>query len=345
MAQLAVCIPTYNRIIYLKDLLPPLLKQVSAYEKGLIQVCLSDNASTDGTEDYVLQLQKEFPDVELRYKKNETNLGAIRNFLKCVDLAQAEYCWLMGSDDGVPDKAVQNVLQAINRHAESDVLIGRRIACDAHLKPMFHAGWFSAQEDLTVNFKNSQQVGALFDQIRTTTAMCGLISVIVFKKEAWDSVTDYEAYLDTAYIQTYKLLRALTIRGTDMTYFTAEIALARHGNDSFQENLAQRIMLDIDGFLRISEVFQDPTLKNRFLGIVRRHFNNTFLYALALSSYPASQNIIEKIGDTGYSVSQQKIFFQPKAGLYLGLFCSFFGFLFSDPARFFQTIRITLQKL
>lgn len=345
MAKLAICIPTYNRVEYLKDLLPPLLKQVSVYEKGFVQVCLSDNASTDETEEYILELQKTFYNVDFRYQKNETNLGAIRNFLKCVELAQADFCWLMGSDDSVPEQAVEHVLKAIDRNPKSDVLIGRRIACDAHLQPMFRGAWIPSKNDLVVNFTSPQQVEALFNRITTTTAICGLISVIVFKKEAWDSVTDYEQYLDTAYIQTYKLLRALTLRGTDMTYFTEEIALARHGNDSFQENLAQRIMLDIDGFLRISSVFENPVLKNSFLGIVRRHFNNTFLYALALSSYPAPQSIVEKIEQVGYSKPQQKIFYRKKASLYVGLMGSFFGFLFSDPTRFFQTVRITLQKL
>ena len=245
----------------------------------------------------------------------------------------------------MPSGAVESVLRAIERHPDSDVLIGRRIACSASLKPIFRAPWFAAKEDVTAAFTSKEAVCSLFDKINITTAICGLISVIVFKKAAWDSVTDYEPYIGSAYLQTYKLMRALSASSGALTYFTEEIALARHGNDSFYNNLAQRIMLDVDAFLRISAVFADKDEQNSFLGIVRRHFNSTFLYAMALSAYPVPPEIIEKIRQTGYSDRQIKILTKPKALLYPGLLFSLFRFLFSDPGRFIQTVKIALQKI
>ena len=90
---LSICIPTYNRLPFLKELLPAILRQVDA-GRDEVEVVVSDNASTDDTADYLRSLLNPC----LRWWTNETNIGGDRNFLKCVAEAKGEYVWLFGDD-------------------------------------------------------------------------------------------------------------------------------------------------------------------------------------------------------------------------------------------------------
>ena len=67
---LSICIPTYNRLPFLKELLPAILGQVDS-GRAEVEVVVSDNASTDDTADYLRSLSNPC----LRWWTNETNIG------------------------------------------------------------------------------------------------------------------------------------------------------------------------------------------------------------------------------------------------------------------------------
>jgi len=116
---LSICVPTYNRLPYLKELLHELVKQVYAHSIfGDVELCVSNNASTDGTEAYLQTLT----DYGVRWWTNPENIGGDRNFLKCIEEAKGEYVWLVGDDELLPEWSVSNVLRALDRH-HPDLLI------------------------------------------------------------------------------------------------------------------------------------------------------------------------------------------------------------------------------
>ena len=100
---LSICIPTYNRAAFLKELLPGVLAQV---DSGEVEIVVSDNASTDGTSEYLSSIDN----AHLRWWSNAENIGGDRNFLKCVEEARGEYVWLFGDDDVLPNDSVARVL-------------------------------------------------------------------------------------------------------------------------------------------------------------------------------------------------------------------------------------------
>ena len=107
--ELSVCIPTYNRLEYLRELLPGLLKQIDVVPEGAVELVVSDNVSTDGTADYLRTIERGY----YRFWTNETNIGGDRNFLKCIQEAKGDYVWLVGDDDLVAPDAVTRVLKCI----------------------------------------------------------------------------------------------------------------------------------------------------------------------------------------------------------------------------------------
>lgn len=99
---LTIAVPTYNRCDELKLLLHTLGEELVGNEQ-LIELVISDNASTDGTDDAVQQFKKTFPSV--RTIRHEINVGMDENFCSCLELATGCYYWMLGDDD-LPKKGV-----------------------------------------------------------------------------------------------------------------------------------------------------------------------------------------------------------------------------------------------
>lgn len=76
---LTIAIPTYNRLEKLKISLNKILDYTKGHDE--IEIFVSDNASTDGTKEYVKDVQKE--NSNLKYYRNIANLGLDGNFLNC----------------------------------------------------------------------------------------------------------------------------------------------------------------------------------------------------------------------------------------------------------------------
>ena len=88
-----------------------LLEGIAVQASGLaaaVEVCISDNASQDDTADMIAQLQTSFP-LPLRYHRFESDRG-VHNFFNVVEMARAEYCWIVGSDDAIPAGSIDLVV-------------------------------------------------------------------------------------------------------------------------------------------------------------------------------------------------------------------------------------------
>src|SRR5665647_1822946 len=85
---LTIAIPTYNRAEYLNTCLSHITLQLNSYE-SLVEVIVSDNCSSDNTLDVVHSyLEKGF---NIRYIRNESNLGADNNIVNCMILSTGKY--------------------------------------------------------------------------------------------------------------------------------------------------------------------------------------------------------------------------------------------------------------
>ena len=84
--KLSICIPTYNRARHLENCLHSVLTCLN-HGSSDFEVCISDNGSTDDTEEVVTRIGNLLP---IKYRRNEANLGIPRNFLNVVDMAEGE---------------------------------------------------------------------------------------------------------------------------------------------------------------------------------------------------------------------------------------------------------------
>ncbi len=122
--QLSICIPTYNRVDYLKEIVGAIAEQIKGchlFEQ--VEVVVSNNNSTDGTGDYLSGLGNTYPGITFRINHNKENIGFVKNLLKSVETARAKYWWFIGDDDAIPEDALPKILVELNSHPQTPVFI------------------------------------------------------------------------------------------------------------------------------------------------------------------------------------------------------------------------------
>ena len=121
---ISVCIPTYNRSKLIREAIESVLVQ-SFPDFELI---ISDNGSEDDTEAVV----GSFRDARIRYVKQKTNIGVVRNFNHCLALAQGHYVTIFHDDDlMLPDNLLLKA-RALDEHPSVGFVHSRFHVIDEH---------------------------------------------------------------------------------------------------------------------------------------------------------------------------------------------------------------------
>lgn len=115
---LSICIPSYNRAEWLSFTTKNIVKQIEPLGEE-VELVISDNASEDNTQEKIEYL-KGHPQV--RIHRNETNLGANQNFLKCTELARGKFIWMIGNDDLIREGAVKRIVTELNHSPDIEYI-------------------------------------------------------------------------------------------------------------------------------------------------------------------------------------------------------------------------------
>lgn len=102
---LSICIPTYNGGKYLKYNVNKLIGLSLKYN---FDICVSDNASTDDTQEYMLNLITKYNFI--KYHRNNENMGAAYNFDCVLKMADTKYIWLLGDDDEIFEDTIEKII-------------------------------------------------------------------------------------------------------------------------------------------------------------------------------------------------------------------------------------------
>jgi len=89
----SIGLPVYNGMRYV----PAALSSLRAQSYPRIEILISDNASTDGTWEFLQDQRSE--DDRIRCHRNDRNLGARANFDRVLEMARGEFFMWAGCDD------------------------------------------------------------------------------------------------------------------------------------------------------------------------------------------------------------------------------------------------------
>lgn len=264
--SVAVCIPTYNRRDYLQELLQAFAQQDGASE---IQVVVSDNASTDGTQELCRELALTWP--QLKYVRLPENLGPDANFLSCVQHADTEFCWLFGSDDAPRPGAVLRVLDLLAQ--DPDILLFDRVWCDIAMHPTRVDRFLDCDAPARFDTGRGPDLGRY---LGAATGLCGLLSFlssVVVRKRRWDGTPSMDRYAGSAYIHTAKLLSVVS-QGAELLYVREPLVLCRGDNEGLMEHgLFNRARIDFVWYRAlIDQFFPRPPAHAAADSVVRREY-------------------------------------------------------------------------
>jgi abequosyltransferase len=270
MIKISICIPTWNRGRYLNTLLASIHHEARALNRVVFEVVVSDNASSDNTQEIMSNWSKDLPII---YSRNEVNVGPDRNYFLAAKHATGEYIWFMGSDDELEAGSLNLVSDAIVANPRSDIHLFNRENCTLDMRPYKKSSWAKAKDQEIIGIG-----GIAFDEYLAGCQDLGgvfsYLSSIVVRRDKFLSVAVPDFYWESAYSHVYPLLHLMVTDG-QMTYHKKSCVLCRIGNDHFSsQGFARRILIDLEGYKALSESFAShPIVSKKLLVVLRRHIS------------------------------------------------------------------------
>lgn len=173
---LSICIPTWNRAKYLDISLNSFIDNLKDVQTGEVELLISDNASTDDTP---IVVQKYIDlGLPISYNRNEENIGAAGNFIKCMQWASGKYIQLLGDDDLLKCGAINLILKELRRDDYGLVYIHK----------------FSRLGDKNIIYENRS------DFLKTISYWITFMSGSIFRSDIVD-IVDAEKYRNTHLLQ------------------------------------------------------------------------------------------------------------------------------------------------
>jgi len=245
--RLSVCIPAYNRAVELVQLLDSIVQQ-NGFTFDL-EVVVSDNASNDNTYDVVRLYQDLIPG--LVYSATSSNIGADRNFLRAVELASGDYCWLIGSDDKYEPGAFARIEAVLDRYGADGMLSGVSVAARGYDSDLREVS--QTPDPLTKKLHDVVLLESKANILSTVGVGFGFLSSLVVNRSRWNNVVANYPVSDhfNVYVHVYVVLNMIDAHPR-WVCVPERLVGYRGGNDSFLGNgRFHRMRIDVIGYLSV----------------------------------------------------------------------------------------------
>lgn len=251
--KLSICIPTHHgRMTQLNELLDGLVDDIISHQlEDTVQICISDNASLDGTEMLVERFRATHPGL-IKYQRQEVNIG-IRNFLAVIEMADAEYCWLMGSDDAVVPSCTLRIVKFLSTSPGIPGVTVNKLNFNGSLGKLIggdHDQAMPADANQSRNIQGKREI------IENLFIAFSFISSHIFRKKCWDDVITTqgtEFVLGFKYFPHTFLYCAIAIQHENWYWMSNYGVIQRLENFSFtsttsnhQLDYAEKITADLE---------------------------------------------------------------------------------------------------
>jgi glycosyltransferase involved in cell wall biosynthesis len=256
---LSICIPTYNRSRYLAELLDSIVSQ--GFPE--IEVIVGDDTSPDNTAEVVETYRAKLPN--LKYKRNETNIGLDLNFLQVIADATSDYAWLMGDDDRLEPGAIAKVLAALKAWPGITGITTGVINYDRDLSRPTGARELAPTTELV-------GIDTVFTSI---IDQLGFMSTLVVNRNLWTAVCREDPIMDfrNFYIMVY-IVGRMIVRSRRWLLLGEHCVGCRTGNDQLKSKFGwfERLRIDVVGHEQLGDalLMEKPAARRRMRELIFR---------------------------------------------------------------------------
>lgn len=157
--RLVLAMPVYNGENFVEEAIKSILEQ----DYADFRLIVTDNASTDGTEDIVRALAKS--DDRVNYVRNRQNLGASRNYNLGFELSEGEYLKWCAHDDLLSSNYLRDCVAALDADPGLAIAFGRSISVDTKGRRLPTGGWDTPDIDDTDAADRFERIIDLFGRM------------------------------------------------------------------------------------------------------------------------------------------------------------------------------------
>ena len=194
---LSICIPTYNRSGYLRKTLESIVSQ-DAWAEEETEIVISDNASTDGTQDVIREFSERFPE-RIRGKRQDRSIHTHLNFEEALRLGGGDFLKLNNDTLAWREGALGEYLSMVRPVREKVDLI---LTPNCRLAP--------AADRRAAICRDLDEV------ISGCSYFLTWIGMICFRRETFLALPEPSRYLDSRLTQTDMVLRLAAAGGRAM---------------------------------------------------------------------------------------------------------------------------------
>ena len=181
---LTIAIPTFNRATLLDKQLAWLHQEIKGCESEC-EILISDNCSTDNTQDIIKKWQPIFTLSTFKPHRNIENIGLMGNVIHCLKSSTTKYVWTISDDDKFEQQVLTYVISKLKEYEDLSLLFlnfsGRNKITGEAVHPPTIIGnrWFDVEtEDACTNGK------AIFEYcFSKSIGAVSLLSATVYRSE------------------------------------------------------------------------------------------------------------------------------------------------------------------
>lgn len=214
---LSIYIPTYNRSKEALRQVRFLLKETEGLE-DVVEIVVSDNCSPDETEEQLRPFC-----TQIKYHKNQKNLGISGNLYILSDYVKGKYIWIIGDDDILDTGVVAHVIDILRTYQDLNfVFLNWTNIGKNEKKYKGKCGYLENAADM------------LIEKFRERGEKCTFTTSCIYKKEFWDFTT-INIPVDSIKRYGSTLYAAMAAVYKGKVYFDKKIWIYNSDNISWKE--------------------------------------------------------------------------------------------------------------
>tara|TARA_R110002073_G_scaffold95059_1_gene220905 strand:- start:3450 stop:4397 length:948 start_codon:yes stop_codon:yes gene_type:complete len=283
MTLLSVHLITYNNEQYIEDTLQSILKQIVDFD---YEIVVGDDCSTDRTLEIINTYATKHPNL-FKIKKNETQLGILKNFKTTLDRCKGTYVFDIAGDDKLKtNDALQKMVNVLSKNSSLGFV-------DSGFDS------FNVESKTTMAFKNKYILNSSKENYIEAVLLGEIIPIgHCFRKEYLYKYVDFETYIKmNIAIEDYPILVDMVMH-TKFERINESLHIYRvhKHSHSHQQNIKEQIfqsnqMNDLFNFFSTKYSFPEK-LKNKFSNY---HYKTLLYYARVSLNEEMAKTVYRKI--------------------------------------------------
>jgi len=216
--KVTVCMPNYNYGRFIGEAIRSVLEQ----DFSEFELVIVDDGSTDDSDAVI----RSFTDSRIRYCRNKTNIGRLKNINKCIQLSRGEYITILPSDDLYTKDSLIQRKEVLDSNPSVGLVFSSAMIIDERGETVrescpFSDSWIKKGEEVFQSLVLGNYIGTLTCMVRKSCFdHLGLLSenIKATGSRDWEMWLRTSLFYDIAYINSSLGLERFHAENANMYY-------------------------------------------------------------------------------------------------------------------------------